>query len=438
MREFCKKLLIKNWPRKLVALVSAFFIWLLVNQTITITRTISDVPVRIVNVPSDKTVVGLLPNGFLNRRISLTITGSQSIVQDLRTGDIEVVINADGHKESWIASIDKRNLVSLNQDHDIRKHITEVSTNDLFIKLSRLVKEEIPVTIHTPIGDPPPGYQYLDVWPKYLTQTISGPEEQVRALKENGLELTFHLDRITEGELDALYNRQGKRDEIIFKVPDTWKKVSIPFHDNALEPLNDPRAELLRIDFLKQELIPLGIELPITIFFPLKYSQTINPQTYSLETNSFVQKKNGLKLLTLPLYVRDVSRLFLDVVKDNLLFIVVAMPQNVQDHLDWAVEFIDEKALEEAFLDASLKQAEEQWEGENLSKYSEQTIRSRFRNYLRKLVFFTEDGKPLNLTVQLTANTITIEQANGQGNLSADARHDKLWRLPVSLVDEKH
>lgn len=430
MKELLKRLLIKNWPRKLVALVSAMFIWLLVSQTVTMTRTISDVPVHIINLPSDKTVVGLLPNGFLNRRISLTVTGSKSAVQDLRPGDIEVVINADGHKESWIASIDKRNLVSLNQDHNIRKHITDVSTNDLFIKLSRLLTDEVPVIIHNPVGDPPKGYHYLDVWPKYLTQKVSGPEEQVRALKEKGLDLTFHLDRITETELDTLYNQQGKRDEIIFKVPETWKKVSIPFHDNALEPLNDPRAELLRIDFLKQELIPLSSELPITIFFPLKYSNTINPQTYSLETSTIVQKKNGLKRLVVPLYVRDVSRLFLEVVKNNLLFVIVAAPQNTQESLDWAVEFIDEKALEEAFLDASLKQAEEQWEGESLSKYSEQTIRSRFRNYMRKLVFFTEDGKPLNLRAQFNANTITLEQVHAQEAVNFENnRHDKFWRL---------
>lgn len=411
MKEILRRIFITNWPRKLVALVTAIFIWFLVSQTITITRTIPDVPIRIVNLPPDKTVVGLLPNGLLNKRVSVTLTGNQSVLHDLRPNDLEVIINADGYKESWIASIDKRNLVSLNPDINLRKAITEVSANDIYIKMSKLVTEEIPITVTKPIGDPPKGFQYLDVWPKRLKQKVSGPEEQVRALKERGLELTFNLNRITEAELESLFNKQGERDEVTFKIPEGWKKVSIPFKDNALEPINDPRAELLRIDFLKQELIPLGSELPITIFFPLKYSSTINPQTYSLATNEIVQKKNGLKRLIIPLYVRDVSTLFLEVVRDNLLLVIVAAPHSAQEKLNWAIEFVDEKALEDTFVKASLKQVEKKYVDEEITtKSNEQAIRYRFYDYLRNLVLYTEDGKPLKLEAELTANTITITQ----------------------------
>lgn len=292
MKELLKRLFLKNWPRKLIALITAVFIWFLVSQTMTVTRTLVDVPVRIINLPPDKTALGMLPNGLLNKRVSVNITGSKSVVEDLTPSDLEVVINADGHKESWIATISKRNLVSLNQEVDLRKHVTEAKAHDLFIKLSKLMTEEISVTISKPVGDPPKGYQFLDVWPKYLNQTVSGPEEQVRALKQKGLELTFNLNRITEEELDCLYERQ-KKDEFSFFIPEGWKKISIPFKDNLMEPLNDPKAELLRIDFLKQELMPLGSELPITIFFPTKYSQTINPQVYSLAADGIVQKKTA-------------------------------------------------------------------------------------------------------------------------------------------------
>jgi hypothetical protein len=406
---FLERFFLKNWPRKLVALIAAIFIWFLVSQTITVTRTIADVPVKIINLPPDKTVLGLLPNGLLNKRISITISGSKSVVQDLRPTDLEVVINADGHKESWIATISKRDLVSANQGFDIRKDIKEVTANDLFIKLSKLITEEVPVIITKPIGDPPKGYQYLDIWPKYLNQKISGPEDQVRELKQKGITLTFNLNRITQADLDSLYERQMK-DEISFMVPDAWKKVAIPFKDNALEPLNDPRADLLRIDFLKQELIPLKMELPISIFFPIKYSQTINPQTYSLATNEIVQTKNGLKRLAVPLYVRDVSNLFLEVVRENLLFIVVAVPKSVQEYLDWAIQVIDDKNLEEAYVKATLKQTDEKYSEESFTKYSEQAIRYRFRDYMRNLVVYREDGKPFQLRALLEANTITLEQ----------------------------
>lgn len=409
MKELLQRLFIYNWPRKLVALFTAVLVWFIVSQSITVTRTIADIPVRITNLPHDKTVVGLLPTGLLNRRISITITGTKPVVKDLRATDLEVVINADSHKESWIASISKRNLTSLNQEIDLRKHISDVEANDLFIKLSKLVTEDVPVTVTKPIGDPPSGYQFIDVWPKYLTQKVSGPEEQVRELKQKGLELTFNLSRVTADELNSVYERE-KKDEIIYPVPESWKKVTIPFKDYASEPLNDPKADLLRIDFLKQDLIPLNIELPITIFFPVKYSQTINPQTYSLETNGIVEKKNGLKRLTIPLYVRDVSHLFLKTVRDNLLLIIVAAPSTVQDPLSWTIEFVNDQALEETFINETLKQIQKKYSDETLSKYSEEVIRSRFTDYLRKLVLYTEDGKPLQLQAELKANTITLQQ----------------------------
>lgn len=405
MKAFFERLFLRHWPRKVVALSTAIFVWFLVSQTITITRTLSDVPIRIINIPVDKTVQGLLPNGLLSKRISVTLNGSKSVLQDIRSTDLEVVINADGHKESWIATISKRNLVSTSQALDLHNHITDATANDLFIKLSKLVTEEIPVTITKPIGDPPKGYQFLDIWPKYLSQKVSGPEELVRELKQKGLELTFNLNRIPQSDLDALLEKQ-KKDEISFLIPDAWKKVAIPFKENILEPINDPRADLLRIDFLKQELIPFNAELPITIFFPLKYSQTINPETYSLATNDIVERKNGLKRLTIPLYVRDVSHLFLDVVKDNLLLIIVIAPKATQEDLHWAVEFIDEKALEEAYVTASLKQ--EKNTTASFTKFCEQVVRDRFRDYLRKLVFFTQDGQPLQLKAELDAQTINL------------------------------
>lgn len=391
--------------------MSAVVIWFLVNETITITRTIPNIPVRIINLPTDKTVIGLLPNGILKYRISVSISGIKSTVNDLRPADLEVVINGEGKKESWIATIDKKDLISNTADKDWKKDIAVVTANDLYIKMSKLVTEEIPLTINKPIGDPPKGYQFLDIWPKYLTQKVSGPQEQVHTLKEHGLEVTFNLNRISKGELDSLQSL-AKTDEISFFIPDAWKMATLPFKGNITEPFNDPRAKLLRIDFLKQDLLELGVDLPITIFFPVKYSKTINPSTYSLALNDFVQKKNGLKLLMIPLYVRDVSRLFLEIVRDNLLLTIIAVPNSVQEDLNWAVEFIDEKALEDEFVAASLKEIESiHRENTSFSQSSERAIRYRFRDYLRNLELYTEDGKSLQLKAHLGASTIELEKA---------------------------
>lgn len=404
------RIFLVNWTRKLVAFITAIIVWFLVTQTFTVTKTYTDVPVKIINLPQGKTVLGLLPNHFLQKRLSITVTGNKSVLEELDSKDLEIVINAEGREESWIPKIDKKSLVSLSPNLDVKSHITEVNSNAIFLQITDLVTDEILVTITKPVGDPPKGYQFLDVWPKYLRQKVCGPSDEIAELKENGLQLTFNLNRISSEELDQLsgMTATAKSDEISFYVPKAWKEIPINFKNNQIEPLNDPAAKYLRIVFLKQELISLGIELPITIFFPVEYSRTINPQTYSLATNELVHKKNGLKLLTLPLYVQDVSRLFLDVVRNNLLFTIIASPKSVQQTLNWTVECIDQKRLEDTFVHSSLDQARQQEEG-YLPSINEAYLRNRFRHYVRQLQLYVDQDTPLPLEVVLDADTISLK-----------------------------
>lgn len=410
INKLLHRIFLVHWPRKLVALITAVIVWFLVTQTLTITKNFTDIPVKIINLPKGKTIVGLLPNDLLQKRLSLSVTGNKSILEELDPKTLEVIINAEDREESWIAKIDKKSLISLAPNLDLKSHITEVNTNDIFLDVSDLVVDEILVTITKPIGDPPKGYQFLDVWPKYVRQKVSGPAKEVYALKESGIQLTFNLNRISSEELDQLSGMaaSSKSDEISFYVPKAWKEIPICFKNNELQPLNDPAAKYLRIVFLKQELISLNIDLPITIFFPVEYSRTINPQTYSLATNELVHKKNGLKLLNLPLYVQDVSRLFLDIVRNNLLFTIIASPKTLQPTLNWTVECIDPKTLEDAFVKSSLEQAKQKEEG-YLSSINEAYLRNRFRHYLRQLQLYLNKDRPLQLEVTLDADTIAMK-----------------------------
>jgi len=396
-----KRIFITNWPRKLVALFTAIILWFLVNQTLTITETFTDIPVRVINLAEDTTILDITPDGYLKKRISIAITGTKSIVSELDPEYLEVVINAKGKEESWIAKITKHSLVSLSPNIDLKKHLLAVHSNDLFIRLSDIITEEILVTISQPIGQPPKGYQVLDVWPQFLKQKVRGAKEELDALKEHGLTLTFDLSKISREELDHLRS-STQTDEVSFYIPEQWQKISIPFKDNELERLNDPSAKYLRIVFLKQELISLGIELPITIFFPVPYSRTINPQTYSLKTNEIVHKKNGLKLLTIPLFVQDVSGLFLDVVRDNLLFTIIASPQQKQKSLDWTVLFVNQSRLEESFVKRSLQ------EHPALPSMNEEYLRSRFRHFVHQFTLYLAKDDPLELSASIEANTISL------------------------------
>ncbi len=137
MINFFSRFFTRNWLRKIVSLGFAIIIWILVGQSVTITRTLNNVSVRIVDLSPEQTVLGLKSNGLLDKKVSITITGNKNTVHDLRPTNLEVVISAAGHTESWIATIDKYNLVSLDEETNIRRDIQSVSADDIFIRLTQ-------------------------------------------------------------------------------------------------------------------------------------------------------------------------------------------------------------------------------------------------------------------------------------------------------------
>ncbi|WP_202897954.1 CdaR family protein [Chlamydia ibidis] len=407
MMNFFSRFIMRNWLRKVVSLGFAIIIWLLVGQSVTITRTLNNIPVRIVDLDPEQTVLGLQSNGLLDKKATITITGNKNTVENLRPTNLEIVISAEGHTESWIATIDKYDLVSLDEDINLRRDIQTVSADNIFIRLTQYVTEDVIITITSPVGSPPKGYEYLDVWPKYLIQKVSGPKEYINALKEQGLELTFNLNKVSFEELERNRIAQGNHDEIIFPVPQDWKKVLIPFGDtNTYVNLNDPQADFLRLLFLKREFIPLNLNLPVLLFFPIKNSKTINPQLYTLEPSPPLILNRGIYQIDVPLYAKDVSKLFLDVVKNNIALTIVMSPPHKNNTINWAIEFIDEKTLENRFVEAIM--AQEHGILHDFALIDETSIRHRFREYLRKLSLFLKDGSPLDLSAEISGNKVFI------------------------------
>ncbi len=401
MKTLFKRIFIHNWQRKLIALLTSFVIWLLVNYTITVTRTIPNVPIQVVNIPKDKTIERISP-----KKITLVVTGKRSVVEKITSADLEVVTDASSKGDDWTFEVSKRNLKGTTPDIDIRHGVNQVSPVDISVRLSPLVTEKVPITITQPIGESPNGYLYLDIWPQRLTQTVSGPEPKVRELKEKGLRLTLNLNRITKEDLDQIFEKD--EDEIRFFIPNNWKKVHIPFETEQLVAINDPESAFLHIDFLKRESLALDADLQVDVFFPLPYSLTLNPDTYSLGTNGLLTTKNGIPILNMPLYVRNVSRQFLDTVRNQMQLTFTALPTTVGKTLPWSVQFIDPAGLEDRYVKNLIASYEE---NEKLSpKRREEVLRSRFRKYMREFEFLDKEGKPLVLRATLGAETIRVIQ----------------------------
>jgi hypothetical protein len=408
MESLIYNLFVHNWQRKLLALATALILWFFVSHSITETKMIRNVPIRISNLPADKTIVGLLSNGLLNKKINLTLTGSKDIIEEIETGDFEVHVDASiiDHPD-WALQITKKNLVSLNPAIDLAKNINSVTHSEFVIKLNRLVTAKVTLNILPPIGESPPGYEFLDIWPQKLMQTVSGPEEEINRLKAKGLELTFNLDEITKAELDSLKPTHENNNEVSFFVPYDWKQISIPFRSYNIEEINDPDAQNLRVDFLRQEFLSIESPVPVHVFYPLKNLTSINPTTVTLVKGDQLIKKEDTLIFARPLYVKNVSRLFLSIIRDYLEIVIVAEPKEGGETLPWGLEVITPAYLEEIYLAKRMAMAGTQISTPLLKK-RELLYRNRFRSFLQNLVLYISPDHKLNIESTINNQQIII------------------------------
>jgi hypothetical protein len=412
MKALLHKLFINNWQRKAISLVLAVIIWLMVNHSLTTTRTLTNIPVRVINIPSGKTVDGLQSNGLLTKKITITLVGNQTLLDELTSNDIEVVIDASDKQDEWIASVSKKNLVSLNPEIDISKGISRISHQSFIIRLTKLVTEKIPIVITQPIGQAPRDYQFLDIWPYQLTLTISGPEEVVKHLKAKGVKLTFNLNNITKTQLDALApsNDSTQGDQVSFFVPDSWKQVSLPLISDTPIEINDPQAKQLRIDFVRCDLNPIDSPIPVSLFFPPEFSNTLNPDNAKITANEFIKKINGLHMITAPLYAKGVDRLFVHIVQNMIEVTVIVMPKGETQEFQWSVQFINPKVLEDRYVSILMSDVSDDEVREMQQGIREEYLRNRFRSYMNRFQFFTSDDKKLELDIQLQGTNIIINE----------------------------
>lgn len=405
MKSLLIHLFVQNWRRKLISFILAMIVWLVINHSMTVTKTVHNIPVKVTSRLPDRAVEGMLPSGFLNQRVSLVLTGNKTEFEHLSGNDLMVLLDASDKGDEWVASIDKSKLISLNPNFDIQSMISSVTPYEMIIRQNRMVTEKIPILITPPIGEAPAGYRFLDIWPYQLSVTVKGPEEAVKQMKARGCKLTFNLSDISAPELDALSasSTQHELDEVSFFVPQAWKKVIVQQLSDTPIEIDDPQAESLRIDFSRQDLLPIGAPIPVSVFFPPKYSGTLNPDTYQIATNSFIGKKNGIKMISTPLYARGVSRLFLETVKDMIQLVVIAAPKSERETLHWHTQFMHTHELEDRYVAKIMAET-----GDTREDY----LRNRFRSYLNRFRLFTPNGKKLTLKIELQAKAIAISPLN--------------------------
>ncbi len=375
------------------------------------TKTISNVPVRIENVPPGKTVDGMQANNVLSRRANLTITGNRSMLKELNASDMYVVFDASGRDGEWIATITKRNIRSENPEMNISQWISKVSQQNFIIKLTKLVTEKIPILISEPIGEAPKGYQFIDIWPYKLNITVSGPEDIVKTLKSRGLKLTFNLNDISKGQLDDLLDVDTKQhaDVVSFSVPNSWKYISLPTLSPNLIEINDPDAKYLRIDFLRYELLKLENPIPISLFFPPNKIGSLSPNKISIHPGPLVETRSGQKTLTGTFYAKGVSGLFLEVIKD-MMGINIIVSEEEAKNLTWCYHFVNSRELEDRFVRVLMSDATDEELRDLQPHVREEYLRNRFRNYRHRFQLFKSEKEKFAISPELQNNGIVISE----------------------------
>jgi hypothetical protein len=409
MRSLFRYIFLDNWQRKCIATVLAVIIWLVVNHTLTGTKILNNVSVKVINLPPGKTIEGMQQGtGILNKKISLTIVGNKALLDALTPNDLEVIVDAsDKQQGEWQATITKKNLVSLNPDLNIGTGVDRISHPTFPIQISKLVTEKIPIIVTQPIGEAPRDYLFLDIWPYRLTTTATGPEEVVKRLKAKGQKLTFNLNDISKADLDAL--PQG--DEVSYFVPDEWKKITFSGISDIPITIDDPQAKSLRIDFVRCDMLPLDNSIPVALYFPPEYSSILNPNTCQIAASGPIRKINGLDMITEPLFVKGVSRLFVEVVSDMLQISIIIAPKTERAHLDWSVQFINPHILEDRYVSTLLADTTDDEIRELRPNLREEYLRNRFRSYMNCFQLYKSEELPLNLNIELENNEVLINES---------------------------
>jgi hypothetical protein len=413
MKSLLMKIFVQHWPRKLLAILLATVIWFVVNHSLTSTRTINNIPVRIINIPAGKTVDGLQMNNRLAKKLNVTLVGNKTVLDELTPYDFEIILDAAGRPDEWIASITTKNIASLNPEIDIAGGIKRIYHPNLLIRMTTVITDKIPVIITQPLGEPPRGYQFLDVWPYRLWLTATGPESVIRQLKMKELRITFNLSDISKAQLDEISNSsEGQTSEVVsFLVPDQWKQLNIPsLSANPIE-INDPQAKMLRIDFTHCRSLPIDVPIPIALYFPPDGAQKYNPTNITLAIDSVVKNFNGLNLITYPLYAHGTDHLFLDIVRNRLQIVIIVAPKSDKQLLDWSLQFINPRQLENIYVATLMSDVSDADIRLMQPPPREEYLRNRFRSYMNHLQLFKADESKFGLIVQLKDNIVHVEES---------------------------
>lgn len=410
--------LLDHWQLKLFALCGALIVWFTVNKSILAKTTVRNVPIKVINISEGRAVKDLLPSGYLAQGVDLTIYGVKNLIESVDASDIEIRIDISGYEDDLVLSLRKTDLYSLSTDIDVTKVIQNIDPTTIIIRQSQVVTADVPIGILPPKGFAPRGFQFLDIWPIQLSQKIKGPEDVVRKVESSGLTLQFNLSSITPSLLKRLGEAGSSDDEISLKIPEGWKQVfTFPLRERY-QSINDPKANLLSINFLIEKAIPFTQSIPIYVYYSSDKLAELNSKTLPLASSDYLSIREGYYYLSVPLFVKNVSQTFLNIVQDYLQFVVVAHTNIDGVKLDWSLHFVNPKRLEERYIDVVMSQENKEYtslslDQDEILKSRKLYLKNRFKDYMKRFELYLNEQQRAEFVFKINDSEIKLE-INGE------------------------
>ncbi|MFY7843306.1 MAG: hypothetical protein ACOVOR_04750, partial [Rhabdochlamydiaceae bacterium] len=146
MKNFLHYLFIRNWQRKYFSLFISLIVWLTLHHSLTTTKILKNLSIRIVNLSENKNIVGASQDGLLNRTVSLSITGRKQILEQLSNANVEILIDAKNKPDEWTETISKKNFKLSDLNLDLNA-ISQVSPINIHLKSVEMINEKLSIPI---------------------------------------------------------------------------------------------------------------------------------------------------------------------------------------------------------------------------------------------------------------------------------------------------
>jgi hypothetical protein len=135
----------------------------------------------------------------------------------------------------------------------------------------------------------------------------------------------------------------------------------------------------------------------------------MNPETYTIAYSDDIQNKLGTAIFTKPLFAKEVSRLFIDVIRNSIEIVIRAAPKNKRKVLAWSVQFINPNDLEDTYVALSVGNSGSGKGPQGIiPKKQEELLRKRFRDYMQKLTLYLPNAKKLHLKSTIEGDNIRV------------------------------